>query len=98
LHKGELKEVGRVADLLTVQDVTQIKARDLPESALEEIRAVIGRHGAELMAVDHPTTTLGGLFLRIVPESELHPGRRRGAEALKPSSPASEELAGAPKS
>ncbi len=25
LHRGELKELGRVSDLLTVQDVTQIK-------------------------------------------------------------------------
>ena len=29
LHRGELKELGRVSDLLTVQDVTQIKARNL---------------------------------------------------------------------
>ena len=29
LHRGELKEIGRVSDLLTVQDVTQIKARNL---------------------------------------------------------------------
>ena len=27
LHRGELKEIGRVTDLLTVQDVTQIKAQ-----------------------------------------------------------------------
>ena len=38
LHRGELKELGKVSDLLTVQDVTQIKARDLPEAALDEIR------------------------------------------------------------
>jgi ABC-2 type transport system ATP-binding protein len=76
LHTGELKELGRVSDLLTVQDVTQIKARDLPPSAVEEIEAVIRRHGGELMAVDHPTTTLEELFLRIVRESDLHPGRR----------------------
>ena len=97
LHRGELKELGRVQDLLTVQDVTQIKTRDLPEAAIDEIRAVISRHGAELLAVDHPTTTLEELFLRIVRESELHPGRRRVADrpgetsAMRP-----EELAVAP--
>jgi ABC-2 type transport system ATP-binding protein len=80
LHRGELKEIGRVDELLTVQDVTQIKARDLSESAVAEIREVIARHGGELMAVDHPTTTLEELFLRIVRESDLHPGRRRVAE------------------
>lgn len=77
LHRGELKELGQVSDLLTVQDVTQIKTRDLSESALAEIKEVIGRHGGELLSVDHPTTTLEELFLRIVRESDLHPGRRR---------------------
>ncbi|MBV8267942.1 MAG: ABC transporter ATP-binding protein, partial [Planctomycetaceae bacterium] len=84
LHRGELREIGRVTDLLTVQDVTQIKARDLPASAIQEIRDVIARHGATLESVDHPTTTLEELFLRIVRESDLHPGRRRVAVPPKP--------------
>jgi len=100
LHRGELKELGKVSDLLTVQDVTQIKTRDLPEAALREIREVIARHGAELVAVDHPTTTLEELFLRIVRESDLHPGRRRvadnGASASPPGRPAPDELAEVP--
>ena len=100
LHRGELKELGKVADLLTVQDVTQIRARDLPESAMHEIQAVIQRHGGQLLAVDHPTTTLEELFLRIVRESDLHPGRRRvadrPADAIKPGTPNRDELAGAP--
>src|SRR6516164_774302 len=79
LHRGELKELGKVSDLLTVQDVTQIKTRELSPAALQEVREVIARHGAELLAVDHPTTTLEELFLRIVRESELHPGRRKVA-------------------
>jgi ABC-2 type transport system ATP-binding protein len=95
LHRGELKEIGRVADLLTVQDVTQIKTRELPEAALQEIREVIARHGAELLAVDHPTTTLEELFLRIVRESDLHPGRRRVAADTQPVTPAPVEPAGA---
>ncbi len=77
LHRGELKEIGRVSDLLTVQDVTQIKARNLSPAAIEEIRDVIHRHGGEDVTVDHPTTTLEELFLRIVQESELHPGAAR---------------------
>ena len=90
LHRGELKELGKVSDLLTVQDVTQIKTRDLSEAALAEIRDVIARHHAELLAVDHPTTTLEELFLRIVRESDLHPGRRRvaGDEMLSAKKPA----------
>jgi ABC-2 type transport system ATP-binding protein len=93
LHRGELKELGKVSDLLTVQDVTQIKTRELPEAALQEIREVIARHGAELLAVDHPTTTLEELFLRIVRESDLHPGRRRVADTPR-GAPASDALAG----
>ena len=86
LHRGELKELGKVSDLLTVQDITQIKTRDLPAAAIKEIEAVIRKHGAELVAVDHPTTTLEELFLRIVRESDLHPGRRRVAEPVKAAS------------
>ncbi|APW63434.1 ABC transporter ATP-binding protein [Paludisphaera borealis] len=84
LHRGELKELGKVTDLLTVQDVTQIKAKNLPPSALEEIREVIARHGVENVTIDHPTTTLEELFLRIVRESELHPGRRKVAADVRP--------------
>jgi ABC-2 type transport system ATP-binding protein len=95
LHHGELKEIGRVSDLLTVQDVTQIKARNLSPAAIEEIRNVIHRHGGDEVMVDHPTTTLEELFLRIVRESEAHPGRRKVAhDAGRPSTPAAGELAG----
>jgi ABC-2 type transport system ATP-binding protein len=82
LHRGELKEIGRVSDLLTVQDVTQVKARNLSPAAIEEIRNVIHRHGGEDVTVDHPTTTLEELFLRIVQESEAHPGRRKVAHDM----------------
>ena len=96
LHRGELKELGKVSDLLTVQDVTQIRARDLSPSALREVQDVIARHGAELLAVDHPTTTLEELFLRIVRESDLHPGRRRVAENGASGRPAPDALAEVP--
>ncbi len=82
LHRGELKEIGRVSDLLTVQDVTQIKARNLSPAAIEEIRDVFYRHGGEDLTIDHPTTTLEELFLRIVQESDLHPGRRKVAQDM----------------
>jgi ABC-2 type transport system ATP-binding protein len=53
------------------------------------------------MAVDHPTTTLEELFLRIVRESDLHPGRRRVGErpgdAPKPAPAVPDEFAGTPR-
>jgi len=76
LHQGELKELGRVDSLLTVRDVTQIRARGLDSKAKAEIQAVIGRHGGECLSIENPTTTLEELFLNIVRDSEARPGRR----------------------
>jgi len=78
LHQGELKELGRVDELLTVQDVTQLRAKGLSKEAEDEIRAVIARHSGELLAVEHPTLSLEELFLNIVRDSEARPGRRAG--------------------
>jgi ABC-2 type transport system ATP-binding protein len=76
LHQGELKELGRVDTLLTVQDVTQVRAKGLSKEAEEEIRAVIARHGGEVVGMEHPTLSLEELFLNIVRDSEARPGRR----------------------
>ncbi len=76
LHQGELKELGRIDTLLTLQDETQIRAKGLSAAAEDEIRQVIQRHGGELLDMEHPTSTLEELFLSIVRESEAHPGRR----------------------
>ena len=45
-------------------------------AAIDEIRDVVLRHGGDDLTVDHPTTTLEELFLRIVEESKARPGRR----------------------
>jgi ABC-2 type transport system ATP-binding protein len=76
LYQGELKELGRVDQLLTVQDVTRIQARGLDDNAKREIQQVIEKHGASLMSMDNPTSTLEELFLTIVRDSEARPGRR----------------------
>jgi ABC-2 type transport system ATP-binding protein len=79
LHQGELKELGRVEDLLKVRDVTEIRARGLSDAAKAEIQAVIQRDQGELIMMDNPTTTLEELFLNIVRDSESRPGRRAGS-------------------
>lgn len=76
LYQGELKELGRVDQLLTVQDVTQIQAKGLSDAAKEEVQAVIQKHGGSLLSMDNPTSTLEELFLDIVRDSEARPGRR----------------------
>jgi ABC-2 type transport system ATP-binding protein len=76
LHQGELKELGRVHELLTVADVTQIRARGLSSDCQNELRDVIARHQGQLLEMGNPTTTLEELFLSIVRDSEARPGRR----------------------
>jgi ABC-2 type transport system ATP-binding protein len=83
LHQGELKELGRVDDLLQVADVTQIRARGLNAACQAEIRAVIDRHQGAVLEMGNPTTTLEELFLDIVRDSEARPGRRAAAASPK---------------
>lgn len=88
LYQGELKELGRVDNLLTLADITQIRARRLSQACQDEVRQVIARHEGELVSVEHPTTTLEELFLSIVRDSEARPGRRAVAADAADASPA----------
>jgi ABC-2 type transport system ATP-binding protein len=87
LHLGELKELGRVEDLLRVGDVTQIRARGLPAAAEAEIREVLARHGGLDVEIGNPTTTLEDLFLEVVRDAEARPGRRAAARSGQPHAP-----------
>ncbi|WP_391540468.1 ABC transporter ATP-binding protein [Rubripirellula lacrimiformis] len=95
LHQGELKELGRVTELLKVQDVTEVHATGLTDAAKTEIAEVIARHGGAVKSIDNPTATMEDLFLNIVRESEARPGARRvsssdGGQAGGDNSPSSE--------
>ena len=76
LHQGELKELGRVENLLKVRDVTEIRTSSLGPEAQEEIRQVVARHQGTVHSIGNPTTTLEELFVKVIAESEAHPGRR----------------------
>jgi ABC-2 type transport system ATP-binding protein len=76
LYQGELKELGRVDALLKVPDVTEIQTTTLTPDAEHEIQQVVQRHGGQVLSLGHPSATLEELFLKIIRESELHPGRR----------------------
>ncbi len=81
LYQGELKELGRVDSLLKIREVTEIHATSLDSAAQEEVKQVIQRHNGRVLSMGNPTTTLEDLFLKIIRESEAHPGRRiRGVE------------------
>ena len=82
LYQGELKELGRVSDLLQISTQTEFRAENLSEDAKKKIEQIIAEDGASLTFSGHPTTTLEDLFLNIIKESEARPGRRiRGGGA-----------------
>jgi len=66
LDRGHLKKIGRVRDLLLVRDVFQLQARGVTPQARETILAAVRKAGADIVAAEHPTTTLEDLFLRVV--------------------------------
>ncbi|MEZ6095085.1 MAG: ABC transporter ATP-binding protein [Pirellulaceae bacterium] len=70
LYQGELKELGRVDSLLKVSEETQVRFKNVPESAFDEIRDVIKKHGGDVLSMENPKTTLEELFLTIVRESK----------------------------
>ena len=77
LHQGELKELGRVEDLLKVTDQTEFRVSGLSDDAKNRILKVIEEDtNAKLVYSGNPSTTLEDLFLRIIEESEARPGRR----------------------
>ncbi len=81
LHQGELKELGRVGDLLRVTDITQIRARGLSSQAVEQIRGILAAEQAAEVEIGNPNTTLEDLFLEIVKDTQARPGRRAQPQA-----------------
>lgn len=77
LHQGELKELGRVQELLKVRDVTEVHARGLSEETKQKIAELIRTDGGEVVNIDNPTTTMEELFLDIVQSDR--PGSRPSA-------------------
>jgi ABC-2 type transport system ATP-binding protein len=89
LNEGELRKLDSVKNLL--EDVQRLELRatgvQLNEDLRRDLEEVIRKHHGQIEFVGHPTTTLEELFLRIVAESQAHPGRRYLPE--KPVGPAS---------
>ncbi|MDB4679601.1 MAG: ABC transporter ATP-binding protein [Planctomycetaceae bacterium] len=83
LYNGELKQLGKVDELLASQDKTQIVSSLLSDEAVNEIKAVITKHNGTVEEVTNPTTSLEELFLQTVAESQARPGQRFVAESEK---------------
>jgi ABC-2 type transport system ATP-binding protein len=86
LVQGELRELGRVDDLLMLRDVFQIRATGVSHQAREAIVAAARGAGARVVSAEHPTTTLEDLFLRVIRADAGAP-----AAADTPEKPASAE-------
>jgi ABC-2 type transport system ATP-binding protein len=81
LHRGRLRELGRVDDLLKVREVTEVHAKGVSSEVQAKIAELIRNSGGEVLSIDNPTTTMEELFLEIVRESEARPGMRTSASA-----------------
>ena len=66
LYRGQMQTLGQVRDLLQVKDITDIQAKGLTDSQIEEVRQFLGSIGARDATITHPTTTLEDLFIRVV--------------------------------
>ena len=74
LHQGELRELGRVGDLLKVRDVTEIHVEGMSEETKQKVAEMINNSGGNVKQIDNPTQTMEDLFLDIVQEDR--PGAR----------------------
>ena len=84
LYQGELKELGRVEDLLKIVEQTEIRVAGLSEEAKRKIEKIIEEDKSRLVFCGNPTTSLEDLFHDIIAESEARPGKRvRGGETGK---------------
>lgn len=90
LYDGDLQELGEVEKLLEVEEVVQMRATGvkISDGLKQELTALVQKHGGKIAEIDHPTTTLEELFLRIVQESKDRPGRRYLPRDQKPAAPA----------
>ena len=81
LYQGELKELGRVEDLLKIVEQTEIRVDGLSDEAKRKIEKIVEEDKAKLLFCGNPTTSLEDLFHDIIAESEAHPGKRvRGGD------------------
>lgn len=65
IFRGKMVREGRLADLISIEDQTEIVLRDAPAALVERLTAMIGETpGATLVRCGRPRTTLERLFLR----------------------------------
>ena len=68
LHRGKLRSVGPLSELLERGELDEIRFRGLDSSGAEEVAAEIRRRGGEVVAHRHPHRTLEEYFLETIGE------------------------------
>ena len=76
LYSGELKELGKVDELLKEQDETVLRTSKLDQNVIDQVKAVLDKNNVELINATQPTATLEELFLKTVERSKARPGQR----------------------
>jgi len=65
IHKGRLIKSGRLDDLISIEDQTEIVLQNADPALLEEIKQLVAKRAeTTLLRTGKPRTTLEGLFLR----------------------------------
>ena len=74
IHQGRLVREGRLEDLISIEDQTEVILRNATSDALEKIREVADHEdGVEWVRSGHPRTTLERLFLQETVEKGRQP-------------------------
>jgi hypothetical protein len=82
LYGGKVRSHGNLTDILTVEDKTRLVTPRLESSLVDEVKALLARHGiAEDIRIDHPTMDLEDFFLEVVRKAREASVETAGAQA-----------------
>ena len=81
MHEGSLVREGRLDDLISLHDRTEIVLGNATDDLLEQIRSLIEvTHGVDLISEGNPRTTLEQLFLRETQNRPADKPRKRSSK------------------
>ena len=80
IFRGEMVREGRLAELIAIEDQTEIVLRHASDEFLDQVRALVSQRGGttELVSMGRPHTTLEKLFLEATQAEQR--GERTGDE------------------
>ncbi len=76
---GKVRAHGSVAQLLVKEGLTTLQTPTLSQEAIQDVRATLARHGAQLQRVEQPRQRLENLFLDIVHQAQTQGAATSGA-------------------